>query len=636
MVRRVAGDHRFPGRGRRGYKRDVANLAYHRMPHFHGPRAVPPARRIAAAVCATVAVGAVGLSLVPAAATSTTSTTNSAARFLSGSLPLASTSLDSVAALGGVTASSQTGHATQTSANPLTLSALGSQLINLPGGVSLPLSTFLNLGAVNQYAQANPDGTTRSAAGAVDNTGAVDTSPSSTFPSDATVDLVGLLGAPATGVLSTGSLTLGGITAVAATTAGHAAPATTCTTMSSPQDCRDYTIARGSLNLVSPLIATLVSSLGTALDTISGTVDSAVSTDVVNSLLSAVTGLLTTLNGLVPGVSLVSNTLAVSITTNLRTAVSSVLNQTLSDSVVSIDLSTGTISVDLNALTGGLNNLPPNTHVLTSAQINSLISHIGALLGSLQTQLVSAVTTALNAVTVTISGGVCLLFVVTCTAGLDISYNGTLGDLVGGASTLSVSGTGLLSLTGPVLTTVLSTLQSALGTAVGPDLTSAVTSITSTALSQVTTLTSALDPVLQLLNSLLDLVVNVQEPGSTSGSYREVALRAALGSGSIATLDLARAEVAAQTQTAPSTPASTTPASTTPTSTPSSTPHTVTTASVPRIDSGLGAAAAYSSHPRRLSMWTLGGAAMLLLAAAMLLLTREAAPNTRRAGADRS
>jgi len=266
---------------------------------------VSTARRVGALVCASVAVGVIVLSLVPAAGASTIATTNSKARFLSGSLPLAGTSLDSVVALGGVTAASQTGHAAQTSANPLSLSALGAQLINLPGGISLPLSTFLNLGAVNQYAQANPNGTTRAASGAVDNTGAVDTSPSSSFPSDASVDLVGLLGAPATGILSTASLTLGGITAVGATTAGHSTPATTCSNMSAPQDCRDYTIARGALDLVSPLIATLVGDLGNALDTISTALDSAINTGVVSSLLTTVNGLLATLDTVVPGLSLV-------------------------------------------------------------------------------------------------------------------------------------------------------------------------------------------------------------------------------------------------------------------------------------------------------------------------------------------
>jgi len=308
--------------------------------------------------------------------------------------------------------------------------------------------------------------------------------------------------------------------------------------------------------------------------------------------------------------------------------VSSVLDQTLTDGVVSINLSTGTITVDLNALTGGLNNLPPNTHVLTSAQINDLISRIGALLAGLQTQLVSAVTTALDAVHITISGGICLLFVASCTAGLDICYNGTLGDLAGGTSTLSVTGTGLLVLAGPTLTTVLNALESALATVVSGDLTSPVTSITSTALSEVTSLTSALDPVLQLINSLLDLIVNVQEPGSTSGSYREVAVRALLGSGSIATLDLARAEVAAQLVNAPST----TPSSSVP---PTSTPTTSTPTGVPHINAGLGAAAAYS-HPRRMSAWTFGGAALLLIAAAMLMFAGQSAPGTRRTGSHQS
>lgn len=612
-MRRVCGDHRYPGRGRRGYQRNSLSLAYHRM---RGAASDPHRRRlvrVGAILTAPVLVVALVAGFIPAGATATNASDNSAARFLSGSVPLAGVNLDQVAALAGTHAASQTGSAAQTSTSPLTLSALGAQLIDLPSGVHLPLSSFLALGAVNQYSQASPAGTARSAAGAVANSGAVDTSPSATFPADASLDLVGLLGLPATGILSTAKLTLGGVTAVAATSAGHSTPATSCSTLSAPVNCRDYTIARGGLVLNSPLLATLVATIDSALGTIGAAVDSAVNSGAVTSVLSAVTSLLSTLDTVLPGLSVVSNTLSVTISTDLQSALSSALGQTLSDGVVSVDLATGDITVDLDALVGGLDHLPPNTHVLSSTVINDLISRVLALLDGLTSQLATLVTNALDAVHVTISGGICLLFVVSCTAGLDIGYDDTLGNLVGGAATLTVTGTGLLSLVGPVLTTVLGTVQSALATATGPLLTTALSSLTTATGPAVSTLTTALDPVLSLINSLVDLEVNVQEPGATAGTFREVAARLSLGSGTIATVDLARAEVAAQTSSAP--PA-TSGGSTNP---PTSTLH---------VNSGLGA----SATAARYSVWPWGVLGGLLLAVAGGLVamtmrdTRRVAP----------
>jgi len=333
-----------------------------------------------------------------------------------------------------------------------------------------------------------------------------------------------------------------------------------------------------------------------------------------------------------PGVAVLSNTLSVTINSNLRAALSSVLSQTLNDGVVSVNLSTGHIGVDLNALTGGLNHLPPNSQVLTSAVLTDLVARIGALLAGLQSQLLTTVTTVLDAVSVTISGGVCLLQVVVCTAGLDIGYNGTLGGLISGASTLTVTGTGLLSLVGPVLTTVLTALQSVLATLTGPIVTTGLGSVTAAAGPALSTLSSALDPVLTLIHSVLALIANVQEPGSTAGSYREVALRAEVGSGSIATVDLGRAEVAALTLAAPATTTSTPSAGSTPGSSTPGSPGSPGT----RINSGLGApAAADAAHfgtgsgtghggaALSATVWTMLGLLLLLLAAVVAALTRR-------------
>lgn len=527
------------------------------------------ARASIAVLCAAALVGTlVGTAgpAAPAAAEPAPAAPTATSRFLAGSLLASGVDLDRVVSLAGVTASPTAASAVRTVAGPLGLRALSALTATLPGGLHLPLSQFVRLGAVNQFARAGADGVSRAAAGAVGDSGAVDTSGTGAYPADATVDLAGLLGPAVRAVLSRATLTLGGVTAVAAVDQRHGGtPASSCADLTRPDRCRDYTLARGRLTLASPAVATLVRTVTGALDTLTGTLDSALRSTLVQQVLTTVAGLITTLNTLLGGLGVLTNTLAVTVSADLRSAVSGLLRSTLSDGVVTLDLSTGAIGVDVSALAGGLDDLAPGTDVLGAGALTRVVAHLADLLAGLQQQLLRAVTRALDAVSVGLSGGICLLKVLgACTAGLSVRFSGPLGSLVSGSTPLTVSGTGLLSLTGPALTTVLSTLRSALAAATGTLTGSARASATAAATGAATALRGALDPALRTLGSLVRVTANVQEPGRTPGSYREVAARLLLGSGGVAALDLARVEVApgvpprTSTAAAPGTPGRTT------------------------------------------------------------------------------
>jgi len=128
-------------------------------------------------------------------------------RFLSGQL--GTTSLDTLVALNGESAVN-TGGATVTKQHSLSASLLGQQLLNLPNGVQLPGGDVLTLGAVNQYAQANPNGSAQGASGAITNSGAIGFGNGGAPQSDATLvlgDLSAIPGINVAGVPSIGKIT---------------------------------------------------------------------------------------------------------------------------------------------------------------------------------------------------------------------------------------------------------------------------------------------------------------------------------------------------------------------------------------------------------------------------------------------
>jgi hypothetical protein len=466
-----------------------------------------------------------------------------AARFLSGTA--GGTDLDTIAALRGVAVHNDGGADPVVEANPLDLSLLGTVDIPVPGGVTVPLGQLMSVGAVNQYAAALPQGVSRSAAGAVANSGAVNTNGGGSFPADASVSLAPLLGtAPFSGVLADVDVTLRGISAVAALDAASKDDvAKTCTDLADPQQCRDYTIAGGNLVIDAPGLATLASLLG-------GTGPVATSVDSAIAQLTGNNGALAqVLAGLNPALAPVagSSGLTVTVTSDVAGALTTVTQTPISDGVVSINLSTGKISVDLEKLTGtSLDNLPPNTEIISGALLTDLVHRISALLNEVPATVLDAVTTALDAAKLTIAGDVCVvpgLPGASCLTGINVDVKGTLAQVKAGTATTTLAvrvlGAAVAVPTSTLLTGLTGPINTALATA------TSTATITTPVTTAVASITGALAPALSALTGVISLRANVQEAGPEAGSYREVAVRASLLGGQLATVDLARAEVGA-------------------------------------------------------------------------------------------
>src|SRR5882757_1207460 len=220
------------------------------------------ARRSSAPAAATLAVGLVASLVVTAGVTAPSAAaaapvSQATGRFLSGQL--GTTSLDTLVALNGESAVN-TGGATVTKQHSLSASLLGQQLLNLPNGVQLPGGDVLTLGAVNQYAQANPNGSAQGASGAITNSGAIGFGNGGAPQSDATLVLGDLSAIP--GINVAGVPSIGKITASIGTLAATADQAKG----SHGAQAGDYQLAGLTLNVSSPLLANAIKQLTGQLD----------------------------------------------------------------------------------------------------------------------------------------------------------------------------------------------------------------------------------------------------------------------------------------------------------------------------------------------------------------------------------
>lgn len=523
--------------------------------------------RTAAGTTAVLLTIGLGLAGTPAANAAGGDESRAAARFVSGSI--GGQNLDNVAAVKGVEAVNKGSKTPVTATNDLDVTVLNAIPVKAPGGITVPLGDIVRLGAVNQYAQAADAGVSRAAAGAVSDAGVVDTTGGSAFPAEATVSLTPLLQAPLTSVVDDVSLRLQAITGVAALDAVRdKAPSAACTDLSDPADCRDYQITGGRLAMSAPALKTLVAAL-TGANGIAGQLDSTVNalTGTNGALTTALQSGRTSLLGSLPLSGLLGNLtpadfdggtgLSVTVTSDVDGAVGKVLATKLSDGVVTIDLAAGTITVDLDKLlrasTGhGLNDLAPNTEVLSAKVISDLTKRIGDLLTPLADSVNTALTSALGAATVTVGGSLCAVGTgATCStgtpdlgAGVIVDIDTTLAALLNGTATGKVtfkSTAGSQALDAGTLLTPLSAAVKPLFSASGV-LATATTAVSAA----VGDLVDQLGPVLTALHGLVSLKANVQEAGATEGSYREVALRLVLGAAAgtpLASVDLGKAEV---------------------------------------------------------------------------------------------
>ncbi|MBO9625537.1 MAG: choice-of-anchor G family protein [Microbacterium sp.] len=502
-------------------------------------------RRAIGGGIATATAGAVIIAsaLVPSVASAAPGDHSVAqSQFLSGSI-LNGIDLATVAGLAG-TEAINTGGATVTDTTDLDLTALGALQVFIPSGVSIPLGTLLELGAVNQFSQAQPTGISRAGTGAVSDQGVVDTTGTGAFPASTSLDLMSLL--PSTPLLSKADVTLKGVTGVAAEDAALGALATACADLSAPVNCRGYNIASATSNIESPAVGAIVTTVHSALGTLSTTLNG-LSDEILAGLLGGVTDSLGLINGLLPGVSLVSNTLTVDINADLAAALDPVLAQDITVSGVTVNAAAGTVTVDWKNVVG-LNGLPPGTPLISATTLNTVAANAAAAL----TQLQGEINTALNAVTqnvnVKIAGGVCLIdvAVVGCTAGLNLSFDGSLAALLNSTAPLGVTGTGLASVVTPILGTLTSTIQGATSLVVLPLVTTALTTAGSAITTTVGAATTALADVFTLIAGVINVTLNVQEQDVDGpDTNTEVAARLTLLGGSPLTVDLGKAVVGA-------------------------------------------------------------------------------------------
>ncbi|MFJ4223952.1 choice-of-anchor G family protein [Microbacterium sp. NPDC089695] len=479
--------------------------------------------------------------LVPTAASAAPGDQSaSSSQFLSGSLLLGGVPLDDVVALGGVSTSNAGSPTPDTQTSSLDLTALNALQLGIPGGLSVPLGSFVQLGAVNQYSQSSDAGVSRAAAGAVSDAGVIDTTGTGAYPSNASINLQGLLGSAVTGTVADLDIALEAISSEVAIDA-----AGTVT--------RDYNVAGGDLSMSLPAIATLQNTL-TGAGGVAATVDAAVATLAgPNGLLAqALAGLNAALAPI-----LGNSGVNITITTTVNAALNTILDTPVGDGVVTVNLRTGLVTVDLDALladtTGhGLNGLSVGEEVLSAPVLNNLITRVGDVLNTVPSLVQTALTTALNAAVLNISVAVCVVGTgPTCTTpitdigtGLQVSMvNQTLGSVVGGTAAATIS----LKVAGLPIVIPVGTLLSALAAPINTTLfgpTGVIATVVPTVTTAVTGIVSAIAPAVSLLNGVVSLRGNVQSDNGPIFSEEAFVLTVGdlLGAGGVGTVALARAQ----------------------------------------------------------------------------------------------
>jgi hypothetical protein len=345
------------------------------------------ATRIAATVTAFALGGAFAL-VAPITASADEHTESYAkGQFLSGNL--IGLDLDTVVSLGAAEASNNGSQSTQTSKDPLDAAVLeDAVVVQQAESPQVDLGGVLQIGPVAQYAQANNDGSSLGASGAIADDGAIGVGDhQSTPPANATLNLQALLGNEFASTLADLKLELGALAARAEADLDVASG--------------DYQIADAVLTFSSPAIANLTPKVDSALDEV---------VDAVNALLGRNGALVGDVNELLvdldPVLNLLGGNANVSVSLNagnLKEIVHAILEEEYGNGAVSFDLETGEVHVDLEVLLGGdLNNLAPGTELLTDAVVNQILEGITTTVATIADQVVDKVEDALHDATVDI------------------------------------------------------------------------------------------------------------------------------------------------------------------------------------------------------------------------------------------
>jgi hypothetical protein len=290
------------------------------------------------AILATGLVAGTAIAMMPGggANASPTPVSQAAGRFLSGAI--GGSDLDNLIAVKGESAMN-TGGPSVTHQHSLSASLLNHQLLNLPDGLQLPGGGVLELGAVDQYARANPDGSAHGASGAVTNSGAVGLGGGSAPQSDATLDLAGASGLAS--LLGDVKASVGALAATADQKSGK-----------NGAQSGDYELASLELQLTSPALASAIKLLSGGSSQVPGLSD-----------------LISTLAGAGLPVSALEAVGTNSSTVGLTKALTSLGDVNFGDGAITGSLTAGTLTIDLaklikSTLNLDLNNLPANTHLI--------------------------------------------------------------------------------------------------------------------------------------------------------------------------------------------------------------------------------------------------------------------------------
>ncbi|GAB3181719.1 hypothetical protein GCM10027060_13200 [Nesterenkonia halophila] len=490
---------------------------------------------------ASTAILATGLTIGGAAPAQAapTDVSEGLGKFLGGEA--AGIDLDDIAEVSGAYAENPSGE------NPIVANPLGAEVLNTLNvdlGDSLQLlgdNGLIQLGAVNQYGEAQDNGDARAASGAVSDQGAISVGGSEQFPSDASITLNPLLSdAEAEGLVSDLSLDLGAVSSSIEQIEGG-------------EPTSSYDVAGATLNFESPAVGGVYDNLLTTVDGVQGTLDGlsgSISETLNASLdLGPIASLETSVDFTPPN-----------------------LSETLPDSVVgessgvTVDLTSGAVTVDIEALLAAnpdlpnLNEMPPNSELLSGPVVAAISDGITQAVTDAVTEVVQNLRDTISATSLTVTANLDVL----SAGGATITVDGSLGEILEGSNpdlvSIQENGAigGLLDQLGltsidELGTTILNTIGGLLGdslTFLTDDLESTVDGITGNLSEDV------VGPILSILNELVSVTVNVQpevgDLGEGSSTVRAVQVQV-LPSNPLATVNLASSTVRG-TQVAPVSP----------------------------------------------------------------------------------
>lgn len=338
------------------------------------------------------------------------------AELLAGSI--VGSDLDAAVDLRAAVAANTGGSAEVVEANPLTAEVLQSVAVELAGGVQLDVSDGIDAGVVQQWASAWSDGSAEAHVQTGGEAGAADVHPSEANASGSmVVDLSALLGTRFASSITSLDLRLDAAGA-SAEVSGESATS-------------DYSLAGAQLVLRTPAITDLSQKVRAALESAESRLaalggGSGRITDAVRHALARVLG---SDAGLID----------VSVDTDLRSVVESLLTARLDSPGASVDLEAGAIVIDLQLLLGrDLDDLPPGTELLGEKTLVPLLNSITGHVADLADDIVDVVHEAIYEVRIDVRARLSLLTpqrggaVETC---VEVPIVGGLGDedgLVGG------------------------------------------------------------------------------------------------------------------------------------------------------------------------------------------------------------